>query len=41
MALELAFEESLLPFRVDVVDLARVEDGFRETCRDHTALRDP
>lgn len=28
--LELAFEDSLLPFRVDVVDLARVEDGFRE-----------
>ena len=31
MALDLAFEASLLPFRVDVVDLARVEDGFRET----------
>ena len=30
MALELAFEESLLPFRVDVVDLERAEDGFRE-----------
>ena len=30
MALELAFEESLLPFSVDVVDLERVDDGFRE-----------
>ena len=30
MALDLAFEESLLPFRVDLVDLARVEDRFRE-----------
>ncbi|MXW72151.1 MAG: hypothetical protein F4Z74_11940 [Acidobacteria bacterium] len=30
MALELAFEESLLPFNVDVVDLGSVKDGFRE-----------
>ena len=30
MALELAFEESLLPFRVDVVDLARVDERFRD-----------
>ena len=30
MALELAFEESLLPFSVDVVDIERVEEGFRE-----------
>ena len=30
MALDLAFEESLLPFRVDVVDLHRVDEGFRE-----------
>ena len=30
MALELAFEESLLPFNVDVVDLKRTEDGFRQ-----------
>lgn len=46
--LELAFEDSLLPFRVDVVDLARVEDGFREIVevnrkpwhKDPTARRD-
>ena len=30
MALDLAFEGSLLPFSVDVVDLLRVDDGFRE-----------
>ena len=30
MALELAFEESFLPFRVDVVDLERVQERFRE-----------
>jgi type I restriction enzyme S subunit len=30
MALELAFEESLLPFSVDVVDLHRVDEAFRE-----------
>ncbi|MXW36992.1 MAG: hypothetical protein F4Z65_01840 [Acidobacteria bacterium] len=30
MALELAFEGSLLPFSVDVVDLLRVDDSFRE-----------
>ena len=29
MALELAFEDSLLPFRVDVVDLLSVNEGFR------------
>ena len=29
MALELAFQESLLPFSVDVVDLRRVDEGFR------------
>ena len=29
-ALDLAFEESLLPFRVDVVDLHRVGEGFRQ-----------
>ena len=30
MALELAFEESLLPFSVDVVDFHRVDERFRE-----------
>lgn len=30
MALELAFEESLLPFSVDVVDLHRLDGGFRQ-----------
>lgn len=30
MALDLAFEESLLPFGVDVVDLHRVDEGFRQ-----------
>lgn len=29
-ALELAFEESLLPFNVDVVDLLRIDDRFRQ-----------
>ena len=30
MALDLAFEESLLPFRVDVLDLHGANEGFRE-----------
>lgn len=33
MALELAFEESLLPFRVDVVDLYSVDESFRRIVR--------
>ena len=39
MGLELAFEESLLPFSVDVVDIHRVDESFREiVCRTRVVL---
>ncbi len=34
-ALREDLDESILPFRVDIIDFARVEDGFRSIIREH------